>query len=148
MRFVRALASALIGNGGLLETRQPGRKLFDEAVGILRVYRKGKESVLRQKDVWSHLSYGNLVTGLFTVLKLVASDSTVWGEGRDEICLRGDTCEGVNFWDLFFGIDVSRDYDAELWRTSDALTLTARWKPSVFSSASIYLEILLVRKVF
>jgi len=77
-----------------------GRTLYESARAVLRVFRKGKADVLRRKDYWLHLGFGNINTGVFFGLELSGCSETVWGEGLWQITLKIEN-KPVHLWDLF-----------------------------------------------
>ena len=121
MRFVRCLQVALVGTGsrgGILDKGSAGRSLYTSARLCLRVHRKGKASMVRNRDVVFHLGYGNLSTGLFYVLQLEACVATVFQEGMARIRLRAIAVP-IHFWDLFAELPLDRDLDIQGWSLYD-----------------------------
>ena len=130
MRFVRALASVLVGGrNAMLSKGNPARQWYNDAKAVFRVYRKGRQDELRRKYVWSHLSYGNLSSGLFYVLRLDPVEATCFGEDVREITLQV-VVEPVHFWTIFEDVDVSKDFDGEVWRIKESQTLLTHVVPN------------------
>ena len=101
MRFVRSATQCLTGT--FLPKGTAGRALFTAARAVLRVFRKGKQHVLRAKDRWCHLGYGNFNTTVFFVLPLILGPTTVYAENVDTITLSADTRRPCHLWDFFPG---------------------------------------------
>jgi hypothetical protein len=88
MRFVRALTSALCWKTGVLAKGTEGRKHFNVATAVLRVFRKHRVETLRPKDRVLHLRYGNLASGLFFFCKRLESfEGTLYGDKLESIVL-------------------------------------------------------------
>jgi hypothetical protein len=134
MRFVRGLTACLLAAGtGLLIKGKPARKLYDEGRAVVRVFKKEKRHVLRPKDVWAHLSFGNLVSTLFHVAVLVESTETIYGEGFTDITLQWDGRRPATWWIAFLTVDITKNYDLEIWELADAPTLVGPFVPGVWS---------------
>ena len=120
MRFVKALSATMIGRGGVLVKGSRGRSLYDDARACIRVYRKGRQNCLRRKDYFFHASYGNLSSGVFHVLMLKPFELTVLGEGLTTVTSSVVFEKPIHLWGVFDEIDVSKDWDLEVWAFSDS----------------------------
>ena len=92
-RFVLSLTTQLCGRGGVLSKGSATRAAYDVGRLCLRVYRKGREEEVREKDWFIHISYGNLNTSLFYVFRLITFSGTILGNVR-ELTLHADTVAG------------------------------------------------------
>ena len=89
-----------------------------DALAVLRVYRQGKHTSLRSKDIWLHLGYGNLNSYAFYNLPLEKCAKTVFVEVASHINLQA-VAKATHWWDSFDGpIDHTKNYDMALWTLS------------------------------
>ena len=132
MRFVKALTHVFIGRpSGVLLKGMHGRILYDNGRACVRIHRQGKTIILRPKDIWFHLSYGNLTGNIFHVFRLVAGASTVFGEELFRITLEWDGNEPSTLWDVLGEIDVTKNYDLEIWQMVWSDDIVDPFLPSV-----------------
>ena len=79
-----------------------------------------------------HLGWGNFNSGVLTVMTLVPFSLTVFGEGLVHLQMHMDTDkEALTFWDALDGIDLDKDYDAEIWQISQQNTPLFDFIPGV-----------------
>ena len=121
IRFVQALSRCLhSGRNAMLAKGSAGRQLYNRALAVLRVHRKGKDLELRAKDYWMHLGWSNFNNQVHHILRLLPCVATLHGEW-DEITLEADVSGGpVNLWVAFLGIDLDKNWDAEIWQVYDS----------------------------
>jgi len=130
MRFVKSLASRLCGRGGVLAKGTQARGLFTAAQAVLRVFREGRQMTLREHDTWVHLSYGNLVNGIFYVLVLKTYEYTRLGD-RHQLSLLAEV-KPQTWWGAFEDVNVEKDYDGEIWRLSERDEVLPVFEPRRF----------------
>ena len=65
LRFVREFVAALCCRGGLLTKGGACRALYNASRLCFRLYRKHSRDDVRPKDIWIHVSFGNLATSFF-----------------------------------------------------------------------------------
>ena len=133
MAFVRSLIVFLCGPAGVLCKGSSARALYDAGRAVLRVFRKGRSETLRPKDSWFHLSFGNLQTGVFWVVRLTWREVSPWEEGSNEITLHGETQKAADLWSMFLDIDINKDFDAEIWKLTDSDAIEEIFEPGVFT---------------
>jgi len=133
IRFVRCVCVCRCLSsraGSMIAKGSYGRTLYESARAVLRVFRKGKADVLRRKDYWLHLGFGNINTGVFFGLELSGCSETVWGEGLWQITLKIEN-KPVHLWDFFENVNVNKNWDAELWEFAQDESALREFDPRI-----------------
>jgi len=111
---------------------------------VLRVHLRHDQTPAN--DLWFHLSYGNLVSKIFTVVPLVLDFAGDDGsDGRADLLVAQDT-QPVSLWQALRELDVTKDWDVDMWELSDAKHRVPEFIPAQVSVVRV--EPALARKVW
>ena len=96
---------------------------------MLRIHRKG--SVNGSRDLWWHLSYGNLNSRIFTVLPLTLPSIGCFdfdaGSARLSVAL---DVEPLNLWESVRHINTKKKWDIDVWKLTDSTHHISQFCPA------------------
>ena len=97
-------------------------------------------------DLWFHLSYGNLVSKIFTVVPLVLDHAGDDGsDGKADLLVAQDM-QPVSLWQALRELDLTKDWDVDMWELSSAKRQAPEFIPAHVSIVQV--EPVLTRKVW